>query len=114
MHAFLVKQPLALYGQAKELANRAKALIEAASSPAEIEAALRLLETKIEAPEPDDRPGTGSGITVGGNTTPVQPSKPADPSPAPPQTGAAEGIASFLCILAAAALFAVCRKRRSY
>ena len=114
VHAFLVKQPLALYGQAKELANRAKALIEAASSPAEIEAALRLLETKIEAPEPDDRPGTGSGITVGGNTTPVQPSKPADPSPAPPQTGAAEGIAPFLCILAAAALFAVCRKRRSY
>ena len=114
VHAFLVKQPLALYGQAKELANRAKALIEAASSPAEIEAALQLLETKIEAPERDDSPDTGSGITVGGNATPVQPPEPADPSPAPPQTGAAEGIAPFLCILAAAALFAVCRKRRSY
>ena len=111
--AFLAEQPSELYGQAKELADQVKALIEAAKSPAEIEAALKLLETEIEAPEEDDRPGTGSGITVGGNTTPVQPSKPADPSPAPPQTGAAEGIAPFLCILAAAALFALSRKKRA-
>ena len=111
--AFLAEQPSELYGQAKELADQVKALIEAAKSPAEIEAALKLLETEIEAPEEDDRPGTGSGITVGGNTTPVQPSKPADPSPAPPQTGAAAGIAPFLCILAAAALFALSRKKRA-
>ncbi len=111
--AFLAEQPSELYGQAKELADQVKALIEAAKSPAEIEAALKLLETGIEAPEEDDRPGTGSGITVGGNTTPVQPSKPADPSPAPPQTGAVEGIAPFLCILAAAALFALSRKKRA-
>lgn len=111
--AFLAEQPSELYGQAKELADQVKALIEAAKSPAEIEAALKLLETEIEAPEEDDRPGTGSGITVGGNTTPVQPSKPADPSLAPPQTGAAAGIAPFLCILAAAALFALSRKKRA-
>ena len=57
-----------------------------------------------------------SGISAGGTVVSnpqLQPATPVDPSPAPPQTGAAASLVPFLFILAAAALFAVSRKRRS-
>ncbi|MDD6046937.1 MAG: C39 family peptidase [bacterium] len=112
---FLKNQPVNLFGSANELADKVKAAIAAAASPAEIEAALAMLEAGMGNLQVNDNPG-GSGISAGGTVVSnpqLQPATPVDPSPAPPQTGAAASLVPFLCILAAAALFAVSRKRRS-
>lgn len=109
---FLSSQPANLYNQALALAQRVRALIEAAASPEEIFAALKLLDTKLD--DEQEKPShpsysTGSSIVTGQDDALA----PADPSPAPPQTGAAESIAPFLCLLAAAALFLLSWKKRS-
>lgn len=112
---FLKNQPVSLFGSASELADKVKAAIAAAASPAEIEAALAMLEAGMGNLQVNDNPG-GSGISAGGTVVSnpqLQPATPVDPSPAPPQTGAAASLVPFLFILAAAALFAVSRKRRS-
>ena len=112
---FLKNQPVNLFGSANELADKVKAAIAAAASPAEIEAALAMLEAGMGNLQVNDNPG-GSGISAGGTVVSnpqLQPATPVDPSPAPPQTGAAASLVPFLFILAAAALFAVSRKRRS-
>ena len=109
---FLSSQPSSLYNQALALAQRVRALIEAAASPEEIFAALKLLDTKLD--DEQEKPShpsysTGSSIVTGQDDALA----PADPSPAPPQTGSAGSIAPFLCLLAAAALFLLSWKKRS-
>ena len=86
------------YSEAAKIANQARALIEAASSIEEIEAALKLLDTKLDYPWQDDNQGT----TAGGNTTVL-----------PPQTGDAEKFAPFMLIVMAVALIVLCRRRHS-
>ncbi len=97
---YLANQPSKVYGEAAKIANQARALIEAASSIEEIEAALKLLDTKLDYPWQDDNQGT----TAGSNTTVL-----------PPQTGDAESFAPFmLAVMAmAAVLFVACRRKRS-
>ena len=100
MNDYLANQPSKVYGEAAKIANQARALIEAASSIEEIEAALKLLDTKLDYPRQDDNQGT----TAGGNTTVL-----------PPQTGDAENFAPFMLIVMAmaAVLFVACRRKRS-
>lgn len=97
---YLANQPSNVYGEAAKIANQARALIEAASSIEGIEAALKLLDTKLDYPWQDDNKGT----TAGGNTTVL-----------PPQTGDAENFAPFMLIVMAmaAVLFVACRRKRS-
>ena len=97
---YLANQPSKVYGEAAKIANQARALIEAASSIEEIEAALKLLDTKLDYPWQDDN----QGATAGGDTTVL-----------PPQTGDAEKFAPFMLIVMAmaAVLFVVCRRNHS-
>ena len=97
---YLANQPSNVYGEALKIANQVRTLIEASSSVEEIEAALKLLDTKLDYPWQDDNQGT----TAGGNTTVL-----------PPQTGDAENFAPFVLIVMAmaAVLFVACRRKRS-
>lgn len=97
---YLANQPSKVYGEAAKIANQARALIEAASSIEEIEAALKLLDTKLDYPWQDDN----QGATAGGDTTVL-----------PPQTGDAKKFAPFMLIVMAmaAVLFVVCRRKHS-
>ncbi len=97
---YLANQPSKVYGEAAKIANQARALIEAASSIEEIEAALKLLDTKLDYPWQDDN----QGATADGDTTVL-----------PPQTGDAENFAPFVLIVMAmaAVLFVACRRKRS-
>ncbi|MEI3423746.1 MAG: LPXTG cell wall anchor domain-containing protein [Christensenellales bacterium] len=99
---YLANQPSNVYGEAAKIANnQARAFIEAASSIEEkIEAALKLLDTKLDHPWQDDN----KDITAGGNMTAL-----------PPQTGDAQNFAPFMLIVMAmaAVLFVACRRKRS-
>lgn len=95
---YLANQPSKVYGEAAKIANQARALIEAASSIEEIEAALKLLDTKLDYPWQDDN----QGATAGGNTTVL-----------PPQTGDAENFAPIMLIVMAVVLIVACRRGRS-
>ena len=95
---YLANQPSNVYGEALKIANQVRTLIEASSSVEEIEAALKLLDTKLDYPWQDDNQGT----TAGGNTTVL-----------PPQTGDAESFAPFMLIAMAVALIVLCRRRHS-
>ena len=98
MSDYLANQPSKVYGEAAKIANQARALIEAASSIEEIEAALKLLDTKLDYPWQDDN----QGATAGGNTTVL-----------PPQTGDAENFAPIMLIVMAVVLIVACRRGRS-
>ena len=95
---YLANQPSKVYGEAAKIANQARALIEAASSIEEIEAALKLLDTKLDYPWQDDN----QGATAGGDTTVL-----------PPQTGDAENFAPIMLIVMAVVLIVACRRKRS-